>query len=197
MTVPYTYLITHIPSNKKYYGVRYANGCHPNDLGVKYFSSSKDLLKLIEQDGTESFLFEVRKIFASGQKACEWESKVLKRLKVHTNDNWFNKVHNYTFSMYNREVVEKVRHSNLSKPNFFQDLGKKGGRARAESGDLLRLASKIYKVTFYDGSEEIVFNLKEFAENNNARYDTLRRCVSKEIPYKTKNISKIEIIGTR
>lgn len=193
MTVPYTYLITHIPSNKKYYGVRYAKGCHPNDLGVKYFSSSKDLLDLIDQDGTESFLFEIRKTFVSGQNACEWESKVLKRLKVHINDNWFNKVHNYTFSMYNQEVVEKVRKSNLSKPNFYQNLGKKGGKARAESGDLQRLASKTYKVTFLNGNEEIVTDLKKFANKHNARYDTLRGCVSGNKPYKSKGIAKVEI----
>lgn len=197
MTIPYTYLIIHIPSNKKYYGVRYAKGCHPSDLGVKYFSSSKVILSMIKKDGLNSFKFTIRKTFESKQKACEWETKVLRRLKVHINENWINKVHNYTFSMYNPEVIEKVRSSNLSKPNFFQELGKKGGKARAKKGDLSRLAAKTYVVTFCDGRKQTIDNLKQFSIDIGARYDTLRRCVSRGIPYKSKNIDKIEIVGTR
>ena len=194
MTIPYTYLITHIPTNKKYYGVRYAKGCHPNDLGTKYFSSSKDLLLMINRESIESFKFEVRKTFLSKQKACEWESKVLRRLKVHLNENWINKAHNYTFSMYNPEVVNKVREANLAKPNFFSDLGKKGAASRIAQGKhLVRYAAKTYKITFLDGTEEIVLDLKDFANKHNARYDTLRGCVCGNKPYKSKSIAKVEI----
>lgn len=194
MTIPYTYLITQISTNKKYYGVRYAKGCHPDDLGVKYFSSSKVLLPMIKQEGIESFKFEVRKIFNSKQKACEWESKVLRRLKVHINENWINKAHNYTFAMYNPEVVNKVRTANLLKPNFFKELGKRGAASKIAQGKhLIRYAAKTYKVTFLNGQEEIVKNLKEFADKHNARYDTLRGCVSGNKPYKSKGISKVEI----
>jgi hypothetical protein len=194
MTIPYTYLITHIPTNKKYYGVRYAKGCHPKDLGIKYFSSSKDLLLMIEQEGLESFKFEIRKTFKSKQQACEWEAKVLKRLKVHLNENWINKAHNYTFAMYNPEVVKKVRDTNMSKLNFFKELGKKGAASRIAKGKhLIRYAAKTYKVTFLNGDEEIVTDLKKFANKHNARYDTLRGCVSGNKSYKSKGIAKVEI----
>ena len=41
MGIPYTYRITHLPSGKHYYGARYAKDCHPSDLWVIYFTSSK------------------------------------------------------------------------------------------------------------------------------------------------------------
>lgn len=86
MTVPYTYVLTHTPTVKRYYGVRYANGCHPDELWVGYFSSSK----IVRSYPTSEFLAEVRKIFPSVEDAFEWEQTVLRRLKVWKNPNWFN-----------------------------------------------------------------------------------------------------------
>lgn len=91
MGTPYTYRITHLPSGKHYYGSRYAKNCHPDDLWVKYFTSSKTVKKLIEQDGKDAFFVEVRKVFNDKKSCVEWERKVLVRLGVPRNDNWLNK----------------------------------------------------------------------------------------------------------
>lgn len=90
MIKAYTYYLYHKPTNKKYYGVRWAKNCSPNELWVKYFSSSKKIWKLIEIYGKESFYFEIRKTFDNIDKAILWEEKVLKRLKVLTNPDWLN-----------------------------------------------------------------------------------------------------------
>ena len=37
MTIPFTYYLYHKPTGKKYYGVRFKKGCHPDDLWNKYF----------------------------------------------------------------------------------------------------------------------------------------------------------------
>ena len=87
---PFTYLITHIPTGKRYYGVRYRKGCHPSDIGTKYFSSSKVIKKMIAEDGLDKFKFEVRRTFANADKAIDWEVRVLTRLKVANNDLWLN-----------------------------------------------------------------------------------------------------------
>jgi hypothetical protein len=89
--MPYTYLITHIPSNVKYYGVRYSKNSSPDDLGVSYFSSSKVIKKLIQTEGVQHFTFEVRKVFNTKEKAVEWEHKFLTKINAAQSEQWFNK----------------------------------------------------------------------------------------------------------
>lgn len=87
----YTYRITHIPTGRHYYGVRFKPNCQPTDLWIKYFTSSKTVHNLIEQDGLEAFNVEVRKVFEDADEARNWEQRVLKRLKVTKNPLWLNK----------------------------------------------------------------------------------------------------------
>lgn len=89
-TVPYTYHIYHPPTGKHYYGSRYAAGCHPSDLGVSYFSSSKMVKELISLYHISEFVFEVRKTFLSAAEAISWEQRVLRRMKVLQRDDWLN-----------------------------------------------------------------------------------------------------------
>ena len=91
MTVPFTYIITHKPSNVKYYGVRYGKNCHPNDLGTTYFSSSKIVKPLIMSEGIENFIFEVRKIFETKEAAIGWEYRFLTKIKAAQSSKWFNR----------------------------------------------------------------------------------------------------------
>jgi len=90
-TTPFTYLLKHIPSGMCYYGVRYAEGCHPSDLFVSYFTSSKEVKKLLDKDGKESFIFETRKVFCDTKAAQKWELKVLRRLGIPKNQKFINK----------------------------------------------------------------------------------------------------------
>ena len=87
---PYTYLVKHKPSNTVYYGVRYAADCHPSDLFVTYFTSSNRVKLLLEQDGIESFSYEVRRVFDSNEAAQQWEEKVLRRMDVTNNPQFIN-----------------------------------------------------------------------------------------------------------
>lgn len=87
---PYTYLIGWSHLNKYYYGVRYAKGCNPNDLWKDYFTSSRYVQELRKIEG-EPDIIQIRKTFNCSTKACIWEQKILKRLKVWQNDKWINK----------------------------------------------------------------------------------------------------------
>ena len=88
---PYTYLIKHKPSGKVYYGFRSANKVNPyDDLWKQYFTSSPKVQHLIETTGVDSFDVEVRKIFETKEQASVWETKVLRRCKVLTDDRWIN-----------------------------------------------------------------------------------------------------------
>ena len=138
-TIPFTYLIKQIPTNKYYYGVRFKKNCNPNDLWTKYFTSSKKVKSLIKKYGKKSFIFEIRKVFKTAQEAIKWESKVLKRMKViyrkdflNLTDNksidpiYLSKImmgkrkgkNNYMFGKkHSKETIKKMRLASLGKKN--------------------------------------------------------------------------------
>lgn len=89
MTVPFTYLIFHVPTKKAYYGVRFAKGCLPSDLWTKYFTSSNRVKRLIDIYGKDSFVIKIRKTFIDRHDAVNWEQKVLKRINL-KNGKWLN-----------------------------------------------------------------------------------------------------------
>lgn len=90
MSTPYTYRIKCIPTGQSYYGVRYAKECCPSDLWESYFTSSSLIHKLIEYHGPDQFEFEIRKTFDNKDEACQWEHKVLQRLRILSNSMWLN-----------------------------------------------------------------------------------------------------------
>jgi len=106
MTIPFTYLVKHIPTNRYYYGVKIKKGCHPYDLWTKYFTSSKKVKGLIRRYGKKSFIFEIRKTFKTPQAALNWENKVLRRMKVIYRDDFLNQSDNLNV---NPELLSKAR----------------------------------------------------------------------------------------
>lgn len=96
--IPYTYLLVHKISGLKYYGVRFAKGCHPNELWKTYWSSSKTVKQLIRTDGPDSFEISIRKTFINAELARKWENKVLRRLNVVKNTNFLNKTDNISIA---------------------------------------------------------------------------------------------------
>lgn len=76
ITIPYTYRIYCKSTNQYYYGVRFAEGCHPADLFVKYFTSANSVKKLLETYGKDDFTIEIRKTFDSKDNAKSWERRV-------------------------------------------------------------------------------------------------------------------------
>lgn len=85
MTIPYTYRIQFIPTGEYYYGVRYAKNCHPNELWVRYFTSSKKVKNLIRKYGKDKFITEIRRTFSSADMAILWEHRVNTKTKLWKN----------------------------------------------------------------------------------------------------------------
>jgi hypothetical protein len=112
MTIPYTYVLN-APNGKRYYGVRFAKDCDPSDFWVSYFTSSKEVASLISVFGKENFTFEIRKCFTSIDEAREWETTVLRRLRVIHNDKWINKT--YSLALigipHSEETKQKISNS--------------------------------------------------------------------------------------
>jgi len=96
--MPYTYLIGWRKQNKYYYGVRYAKGCHPDELWKTYFTSSKYVKYFVEEYGNPD-LIQIRKEFESAEKALEWESRVLRKLGAKDRDDFLNQTDNKGISL--------------------------------------------------------------------------------------------------
>lgn len=105
--LPYTYYIAWSGHNQHYYGVRYAKGCHPDHFWTSYFTSSQVVKELREQLG-EPDIIQIRKTFPDKLSAIEWEHKVLRRLKVRTNEAWLNRSDNHA-----PKWTEKAREKHL------------------------------------------------------------------------------------
>lgn len=108
--LPYTYLIGWSKLNKWYYGSRYAKGCHPSDLWVKYFTSSK-YVKQFRKEFGEPDVIEIRKTFQLREKAVLWEHKVLSRMGVIYSDKWINKSNGNVFNNGNEDTKQKHKES--------------------------------------------------------------------------------------
>jgi len=115
---PYCYLIGWSKQNKFYYGVRYSKklnciykyGCHPDDLWVSYFTSSK-YVKDYRLIYGEPDIIQVRRTFKDIKSALIWESRVIKYVKSKSNNKWLNK--NYGSAVYwddelKRKVIGRV-----------------------------------------------------------------------------------------
>ena len=108
----YVYRITNIVENKHYYGKRSSSINPYNDLGTKYFSSSRDFSFLQEQKlNKNNFKYKVILCFSSSQEAVAFESKLHKKFNVSVNKSFYNKVNqtssgfDTTGSNYNKGTV--------------------------------------------------------------------------------------------
>lgn len=106
---PYTYYISWTALNLHYYGVRYANHCHPNDFWKKYFTSSTYVNRLRKNYG-EPDIIQVRKVFSSVLESRKWESTVLRRIKALDKGNWLN--------CANQSIKRRKNFDGFLAPNF-------------------------------------------------------------------------------
>jgi len=90
MMIPYAYLIGWTKYNKWYYGSQYGKKANPSNLWTTYFTSSKEVEAFCKEYG-EPDVIEVRRTFDTLNECREWESKVIRRMKAVSKDNWFNK----------------------------------------------------------------------------------------------------------
>jgi hypothetical protein len=125
---PFTYCITFIPTGKRYYGVRYAKDCHPEQLWTTYFTSSVTIADLIKEHGKESFTSQVRKTFITAKQARSWETKFLTRISAAQSPEWLNgnngsaTFHSTPESVQKTKETKKRRNSGMNNPIVYQKM---------------------------------------------------------------------------
>lgn len=91
-TYHYTYRITNTRLNKHYYGKRSSKILPKEDLGIKYFSSSKDKDFIKDQKSNpEDYKYKVIYIFDTPEKAINLEIKLHNKFDVGVNIDFYNK----------------------------------------------------------------------------------------------------------
>lgn len=128
----YTYLIGWSNLDKWYYGVRYAKQCDPNELWKSYFTSSKYVKEFRNIYG-EPDIVKVRKQFNDSIKARQWESKVLKKLKVVNNKKFLNKTDNISIDP-NAALRGSLKSTNIGKTR--KDLSERNYKAIGEKNHM-------------------------------------------------------------
>jgi hypothetical protein len=144
--MPYTYLIGWSNINKWYYGVRFAKNCKPDDLWVKYFTSSKQVKMYREKYG-EPDIVHVRKIFTSTNLARNWETRVIKKINAVLNENWLNKTDN-TDKFYHEGLrgEQTQEHRNKLSQAKIGNSNRKGKKFSPEAIEKLKIARNNRKV---------------------------------------------------
>jgi hypothetical protein len=116
----YTYLIGWSKTNKWYYGVRYAEKSTNDDLWKTYFTSS-DYVKRYREEFGEPDVIEIRRVFNDPKIAIRCEDRVIRKLRLHENDDFLNK--SYSGSIfYDQEVREKIsNHAKKPRTEVFKE----------------------------------------------------------------------------
>ncbi len=90
MNTPYTYLIGWSNLKMYYFGVRYAKYCHPEDLWISYFTSSKYVKEFTKIHGNPNII-KIIKTFKTKHEAIDSEQKFLIKNKADVNKYFLNK----------------------------------------------------------------------------------------------------------
>jgi len=138
MTIPYVYRIGWTKLNTWYIGVRHSKTCHPNDLWITYFTSSKHVRKFRELNGEPDHI-EILKEFDNKKDACEFEEQKLREFDVLNKDNWLNKsISGYFYGEpfikgkhHDEETKQKIREKHLGRKQTEEHKRK---RAEARRG---------------------------------------------------------------
>ena len=107
----YVYSLQHSKTGKWYYGVRKSE---TDDLFIEYFTSSKLIRRLIKEEGTQAFTYRIRKRFDSYEEARTYETKFLKKVRVVTNQHFFNQAVSSPGVCIKDSVAESERRRNIS-----------------------------------------------------------------------------------
>ncbi len=93
--IPYVYFQRSRISGLKNYGVKYAEGCHPDGF-YHYFSSPKKIHALVEEHGKDSIDWNIRRRFDNFEfpynifEACLIEEAIHRHFEVVGKDDWAN-----------------------------------------------------------------------------------------------------------
>jgi hypothetical protein len=122
--IPYTYLIGWSKLSIWYYGVRYAENCHPNELWKDngYKTSSKYVDEFVKIHGDPDII-QIRKTFDGNDrtdKSVVWECRVLTKLNAASRSDYLNKHNGNGRASMADPAVRKAHKEKMNSPEVKQ-----------------------------------------------------------------------------
>lgn len=162
---PFTYYIKWSSLGISYYGCRYSKGCRPEDLWVRYFTSSKYVREFVETYGKPDII-KVTKTFNSIESCRCWESKFLVRVSSKANPKLLNRAND---NSYGRSLNKNLNLPGNSGPRGITEHMMKGmchqlgieysNKTEPLSGRLWVNYKNVINLFFYDEQEREDFLL--------------------------------------
>ena len=175
----YFYIIKHKECGKQYAGVRYAKGCNPSELLIKYCTSSRCVKKLLQED-PYCFIIVETKTFDTKEEAISYELEYIKKHNAHLRDDWFNQA---AAKAINPEAVKQTCLERYGVENWTQTeeykksgLGFKPGNKHgcfSRSEETKQKISKFFKGRMF--SEEHKEKIREYHTGLKATEQTKRK----------------------
>ena len=91
MKYHYTYRITNIKDGMYYYGVHSCDCLPQEDIGIKYFSSSKKQFIKDQKENPQDYKYKVVKIFCTRKEANKHEELLHNKFNVRVHEKFYNK----------------------------------------------------------------------------------------------------------
>ncbi len=158
---PYVYLLFWEKFNKYYIGVRYGKNCHPDDLLVTYFTSSKVVKNFIKENGLPKSK-KILKIFNNIVDAKNYEDYLLKENNAGKNNDFLN-IRGDSFKNLD---ISKVNHKTGKDNPIHQVLSTEEGR-----NQFSEKVSKGTKLSYENPSEKqknaILKNIERLKSDKN------------------------------
>lgn len=123
-TQPFTYRVGWPELGLWYYGVKCARGCHPDDLGSSYFTSSKRTAALWRYWGPPSYI-RIRE-FKTTESARRCETRALRRImsRLGWDKTWMNRnINDLRLGAHSEETKRKMSETHRSNAQRRRDLG--------------------------------------------------------------------------
>jgi hypothetical protein len=97
--IPYFYIIQEVSTSMYYAGVKWAQGCHPNQLLKEdgYHTSSETIKKIIDENGLDTFIIRKIRTFETADEAYNYETRFLQKVNARKHPKFYNG-HNNDFS---------------------------------------------------------------------------------------------------
>lgn len=183
--IPYFYIIRHIPTGKKYAGIRYAKGCNPIEFMQPdgYQTSSSIVHEMIKQDGLDAFAIETIVTDFCGLSPGDYEIQFLCENDCAKSNDWLNQ-HNGTGMLFHTPEFKMImlEKYGVENPQQIPEI-----RAQTIQTTLDR-----YGVEFYSQTDEFAQRMAKQREEILEK--TKRTCVLK---YGVENYSQTTEFGEK
>lgn len=163
---PYCYLIGWSAHDKWYYGCRYAKGCHPSDLWVSYFTSSKNVKNLRERYG-EPDIIQIRKVFKGIRECREWEIKVIRRMSIVSDKKFLNQRNPGGIENFSKKVGSEPWNKNKK---GLQSSPYKGTSNRYDDSVIQRISNSVKIFMMNRTQDQIDRKIKQNTENGKMKW---------------------------